>query len=176
MREERWFGWVGQLPSLTFILTWKLRCHLMPSPCHPMSAAPRHLSPLATGPVSWLSCGQGHLWPWVSLIHATEKRAEAQEGGQLCPDVPIFLDHRPPTNATGAVDLWQCVILCAEHPHPPTHPSPWPMIINRTNRLDTNAITTEVPVGKYACVDVPRCVPYLKFTGTEIWVIFCDIF
>lgn len=31
--------------------------------------------PLATGPVSWLSCGQVHLWPFVSLIHATEKRA-----------------------------------------------------------------------------------------------------
>lgn len=34
----------GQLLSFTFILTWKLCCHLMPSPCHPMSAAPHHLS------------------------------------------------------------------------------------------------------------------------------------
>lgn len=51
---------------------------------------------LATGPVSWLSCGQGHLRPCVSLIHAMEKRAQAQEGGQLCPDIPFFLDHGSP--------------------------------------------------------------------------------
>lgn len=53
--------------------------------------------PLATEPVSPLSCNQVHLWPFVSFMHATEKRAEAQEGEQLCPDMPITLDHRPPT-------------------------------------------------------------------------------
>lgn len=52
--------------------------------------------PLATEHVSRLSCGQSHLWPSASLIHATEKRAEAQEGGQLFPDMPISLDRRPP--------------------------------------------------------------------------------
>lgn len=53
--------------------------------------------PLATESVSPLSCDHVHPWPFVSFIHATEKRAEAQEGGQLCPDMPITLDHRPPT-------------------------------------------------------------------------------
>ena len=42
--------WVSrQFPSLTFILTWKLCCHLMPSPCHPMSVAPV-TSPLSNRP------------------------------------------------------------------------------------------------------------------------------
>lgn len=48
------------------------------SPCVRATLSP---IPLATEPVSLLSCDQIHPWPFVSFIHATEKRAEAQEGG-----------------------------------------------------------------------------------------------
>lgn len=124
---------------------------------HLVTLCPQHP---VTSPLSNRACQSVVMWPGSPLTlcffntRYREKswgtRGRAVVSGHAC-----LPRSQADTNATGAVDLWQCVILCAvQNPHPPPHPL---AIANRANSLDTNAIATEVPVYKYACVDVRSC-------------------
>lgn len=93
-----------------------------PSPCHLCIPATLSPIPLASGPVSLLSCDLTHPWPLASFIQATEKRAQAQEGGRSCLDMPITLDHRPRTEMLqGCRFMRMCNIVSDPPvPRPPT--------------------------------------------------------
>lgn len=124
-RQRRWGsdGDLGESASCRHSLSSSPGNFAVTSCHHLVTLCPRHP---VTSPLSNRACQSVVMWPGSPLTFCFFNTRHREKGwgtgGRAVVSGHAYLPRsQAAINATGAADLWQRVILCAQHPLPPGH-------------------------------------------------------
>lgn len=169
-RQRRWEsnGDLGELVRCRHSLSSSPGNFAVTSCHHLVTLCPQHP---VTSPLSNRACQSVVMWsgsPLTLCFFNTRYREKSwgTRGRTVVSGHACLPRSQADTNATGAVDLWQSVILCAvQNPHPTT---PWPLL---TELIDW---TQMLSLLKFEFLSMPVWMleAVLVIYRDNIWVIF----